>query len=56
MWTEGLETGLSLARDTERPRNLLLQSLPFEEFERLSPLLQKIPLSLGACSSMPGSQ
>lgn len=45
MWTEGLETGLSLARDTERPRNLLLQSLPFEEFERLSPLLQKIPLT-----------
>jgi CRP-like cAMP-binding protein len=44
MWTEGRDTGLALARDNERPRNLLLKSLPLEELERLSPLLQKVPL------------
>jgi CRP-like cAMP-binding protein len=45
MWTEGRETALASARDAERPRNLLLTSLPFEELERLSPFLQKVPLT-----------
>jgi CRP-like cAMP-binding protein len=45
MWTEERETGLAMPAETALPRNLLLRSLPFEELERLSPLLQKVPLA-----------
>jgi len=44
MWIEQRETGLARAGGVALPRNLLLQSLPFEELERLSPLLHKVPL------------
>jgi len=44
MWTEQRETGLAKAGGIALPRNLLLKSLPFEELERLSPVLQKVPL------------
>jgi len=45
MWIEERETGLAMPAETGLPRNLLLRSLPFEELERLSPVLQKIALA-----------
>jgi len=45
MWTEQRETGLAKAGRASPPLNLLLRHLPFEELERLSPLLQKVPLT-----------
>ena len=45
MWIEQRETGLARAGGAPLPRNLLLESLPFEELERLAPLLQKVPLT-----------
>jgi CRP-like cAMP-binding protein len=48
MWTERREMELDFAGetgDTALPRNLLLRSLPFEELQRLSPFLHKVPLT-----------
>jgi CRP-like cAMP-binding protein len=54
MWTEGREIGLAVPAEPARPRNHLLRSLPYDELERLSPLLHKIPLTPRRVLQHPG--
>jgi CRP-like cAMP-binding protein len=45
MWTVENATGLALSGDAVRPRNLLLQALSPRAYERLSLLLDRVPLA-----------
>ncbi len=45
MWTVENATGLALSGDPALPRNLLLQALSRRDYERLSPLLERVPLT-----------
>jgi CRP-like cAMP-binding protein len=44
MWSNQCESSPALSVTPPHPRNLLLQSLPRQQLERLSPCLQRVPL------------
>ena len=44
MWVEQSDASLACCAEASRPRNLLLRSLPEDELQRLSPLLELVPL------------
>ncbi len=44
MWSKSEIASVALRRDVAPPRNLLLQALPGYDYDRLFPLLQRIPL------------